>query len=46
MIKVNKKKYKNLLTDEQVKVDKNQEYEVLNFSDNPLIIQILFEDLK
>ena len=46
MIKVNKKKYKNLLTDEQVKVDKNQEYEVLNFSDNPLIIQLLFEDLK
>ena len=46
MIKVNKKKYKNLMTDEQVKVDKNQEYEVLNFSDNPLIIQLLFEDLK
>ena len=46
MIKVNKKKYKNLVTDEQVKVDKNQEYEVLNFSDNPLIIQLLFEDLK
>ena len=46
MIKVNKKKYKNLLTYEQVKVDKNQEYEVLNFSDNPLIIQLLFEDLK
>ena len=46
MIKVNKKKYKNLMTDEQVKVDKNQEYEVLNFSDNPFIIQLLYEDLK
>ena len=33
-------------SDDEVKVDKNQEYEVLNFSDNPLIIQLLFEDMK
>ena len=46
VIKVNEKKYKNMKSDDEVKVDKNQEYEVLNFSDNPLIIQLLFEDMK
>ena len=44
MIKVDEKEYKNLKSDNQVKVDKNQEFEILNFSDNNLVVQLLFDD--
>ena len=44
MIKVDEKEYKNLKSDNEVKVDKNQEFEILNFSDNNLVVQLLFDD--
>ena len=44
MIRVDKKEYKNLENDNQVKVDKNQEFEILNFSDNLLVVQLVFDE--
>ena len=44
MIKVDKKEYKNLKSDNEVKVGKNQEFEILNFSNNNLVVQLLFDD--
>ena len=44
MIKVDEKEYKNLKSDNEVKVDKNQEFEILNFSNNNLVVQLLFDD--
>ena len=44
LIRVDKKEFKNLKNDNQVKVDKNQEFEILNFSDNFLIVQLVFEE--
>ena len=42
-IKVDDKIYKNLKSDNEVKVDKNQEFEILNFSENNLVVQLLFD---
>ena len=44
MIKVDKKEYKNLTNDNEVKVDKNQEFEILNFSNNNLVVQLVFDE--
>ena len=42
VVRVDKKEYKNLKSENKVKVDKNQEFEILNFSDNNLVVQLLF----
>ena len=44
IIRVDKKEYKNLKNNNQVKVDKNQEFEILNFSDNFLVVQLVFDE--
>ena len=44
IIKVDKTIYSNLKSGDTVKVNKNQIYEILNFSDNELIVQLLFDD--
>ena len=42
-IKVDKKEYKDLKSGDVVKVNKNQVYEIINFSDNDLIVQLLLD---
>ena len=44
LIRVDKKEYKNLKNDNQVKVGKNQEFEILNFSENALVVQLVFDE--
>ena len=44
MIKVDKREYKDLRNGDIVRVDKNQEYEILNFSNNNLIVQLLLDE--
>ena len=46
LIRVDKKEYKNLKNDNQVKVGKNQEFEILNFSENALVVQLFFDKNK
>jgi len=43
MIKVDNEEYKDLRSGEIVKVKKNQIYEILNFSDYQLVVQLLFD---
>ena len=42
MIKVDNKEYKDLKSDNEVKVNKNQNFEILNFSDDYLVVQLVF----
>ena len=42
-IKVDKKEYKDLKSGDIVKVNKNQVYEILNYSDNDLVVQLLLD---
>ena len=44
LIRVDKEEYKNLKNDNQVKVGKNQEFEILNFSENFLVVQLVFDE--
>ena len=44
MIKVDKKVYKDLKSGDNVRVNKNQIYEILNFSDYDLIVQLLLDE--
>ena len=44
LIRVDKEEYKNLKNDNQVKVGKNQEFEILNFSENSLVVQLVFDE--
>ena len=45
MIKVDKEEYKNLKIDNEVKVDKNQEFEIIYFSNNYLVINFVLVNL-
>ena len=44
MIKVDNKEYKDLKSDNEVKVNKNQNFEILNFSDDYLVVQLVFDE--
>ena len=44
MIKVDDKIYKNLVNDNKVRVNRNQEFEILNFSENLLVVQLVFDE--
>ena len=44
MIRVDNKEYKDLKTGDKIRVYQNQVFEILNFSDNHLIVQLLFDD--
>ena len=44
MIKVDDDEYRNLKTDDKVKVRQNQSYEILNFSDEKLVVQLILGD--
>ena len=44
MIRVNKDEYKNLKKGEHVEVNKNQKYTIMNFSDEVLIVKLIFAD--
>ena len=44
MIKVDEKEYKNVRSGKTIKVKKNQTYEILNFSKNDMVVQILIDD--
>jgi hypothetical protein len=46
MIKVDDKEYKNLKNDDTVKVRQNQNFEILNFSDEDLVVQLLLGNEK
>ena len=46
VIKVDEKEYKNLKSNNSVKVGKHQQYEILNFSNNTLVVQLVFDDKK
>lgn len=43
MIRVDDKEYKDLKTGDEVRVNQNQVFEILNFSENHLIVQLLFD---
>ena len=43
MIRVDDKEYKDLKTGDEVRVNQNQVFEILNFSDYHLIVQLLFD---
>lgn len=40
MIKVDEMEYKNVKEGDTIRVKRNQEYEILNFSDSELIVQL------
>ena len=43
MIRIDNKEYKDLKTGDEVRVNQNQVFEILNFSDYHLIVQLLFD---
>ena len=44
MIKVDKIIYKDVKGGDTIRVNKNQVYEIFNFSDNDLIVQLLLDE--
>ena len=44
IIKVDKTLYSNLKSGDTVKVNRNQIYEILNFSEKDLIVQLIFDN--
>ena len=44
MIKVDEKEYKDVKIGDTIKVNKNQIYEILNFSNYELIVQLIIDD--